>query len=410
MERGLKKRAAPAAAPAGKAAPSKRRLAERIGANTAPIGGEARTSAAASATVQAGKVAPSKRRLAERIGANVAPIGSVSGASATSSAPPMPVLSGPMASGPTIGRQENRGGRAWTVSLALPGSIVDNAQTHELRSHLVGQLARALTIFNVDEIVIFSAEEAREQPVQGSAGPQRTEGSIFMARLLQYLECPQYLRKHIFPMHPDLRCVGLLAPLDATNHPRRDEDCPYREGIVAERAPKPGQGSWVSVGLAKEVLIDRQLPTGTRVTVRLGQKGKPGAAVSPREPRERCGLHWGYTVRMATSLPAVWAECPFEEGYDLSVGTSDKGDSGWQDPGFELAPFRHLLLFFGGVEGIEPLVAADPELVACDAAAASLFDSYLNLCPRQGSRTIRTEEALFVGLAALRPYIERAGS
>ena len=46
-----------------------------------------------------------------------------------------------------------------------------------------------------------------------------------MARLLQYLECPQYLRKHIFPVHPDLRAVGLLAPLDAPHHLRIDEPC-----------------------------------------------------------------------------------------------------------------------------------------------------------------------------------------
>ena len=39
-----------------------------------------------------------------------------------------------------------------------------------------------------------------------------------------------------------------------------------------------------------------------------------------------------------------------------------------------------------------------------------LFDHYLNLCPNQGSRTIRTEEALLVGLSALKPHIERAGS
>ena len=40
---------------------------------------------------------------------------------------------------------------------------------------------------------------------------------------------------------------------------------------------------------------------------------------------------------------------------------------------------------------------------------ASLFDHYLNLCPKQGSRTIRTEEALLVGLAALKPHLEAAG-
>ncbi len=40
----------------------------------------------------------------------------------------------------------------------------------------------------------------------------------------------------------------------------------------------------------------------------------------------------------------------------------------------------------------------------------ALFDLYLNLCPGQGSRTIRTEEALLVGLAALQPHTRRAGA
>ena len=42
--------------------------------------------------------------------------------------------------------------------------------------------------------------------------------------------------------------------------------------------------------------------------------------------------------------------------------------------------------------------------------AASLFDHYINLCPGQGLRTIRTEEALLAGLAALKPYIARAAA
>ena len=37
-----------------------------------------------------------------------------------------------------------------------------------------------------------------------------------------------------------------------------------------------------------------------------------------------------------------------------------------------------------------------------------LFDMYLNTCPKQGSRTIRTEEAILVSLAALRPKIDEA--
>lgn len=47
------------------------------------------------------------------------------------------------------------GGRQWTVSIAVPSSIVDNAQSPELKSYLVGQIARSLVIYNVDEIVVY---------------------------------------------------------------------------------------------------------------------------------------------------------------------------------------------------------------------------------------------------------------
>ena len=35
---------------------------------------------------------------------------------------------------------EGRGGRSYTVSVALPGSILDNAQSPELRTYLAGQV------------------------------------------------------------------------------------------------------------------------------------------------------------------------------------------------------------------------------------------------------------------------------
>ena len=128
-------------------------------------------------------------------------------------------------------------------------------------------------------------------------------------------------------------------------------------------------------------------------------------AVSPREPREVAGLYWGYSVRLAPSLSAVWSECPYEGGYDMVLGTSEHGTA---VPDLELPPFAHLLIVFGGVEGLEPVVASEDNLAEYEDDLPSLFDHYLNLCPAQGSRTIRTEEALLVGLSALKPTIERA--
>ena len=51
---------------------------------------------------------------------------------------------------------------------------------------------------------------------------------LMLARILQYLECPQYLRKVFFPMHNDLRHCGLLAPLDAPHHYRLEDKAQFR--------------------------------------------------------------------------------------------------------------------------------------------------------------------------------------
>jgi hypothetical protein len=51
---------------------------------------------------------------------------------------------------PAIEWREGQG-RPYTVSIALPGSIVSNAQSPELRTYLVGQIARAAAVFNIDE-------------------------------------------------------------------------------------------------------------------------------------------------------------------------------------------------------------------------------------------------------------------
>ncbi|NWY61379.1 CI114 methyltransferase, partial [Chionis minor] len=306
--------------------------------------------------------------------------------------------------------EEDRG-RHYTLSVALPGSILNNAQSLELRTYLAGQIARACAIFCVDEIVVFDEHGEDVKTVEGDFEGIGKKGKacVQLARILQYLECPQYLRKSFFPKHEDLQFAGLLNPLDSPHHMRVDEDSQYREGVVLDRPTKSGRGSFVNCGMRKEVQIDRQLNAGLRVTVRLEEPQKPetkvrkGTVVSSHHPRTVSGLYWGYSVRLASCLSAVFSECPFKEGYDLSIGTSERGSSVDQAT---LPSFRHALVVFGGLEGLEAGVDVDPNLEVTDPSV--LFDFYLNTCPSQGSRTIRTEEALLISLSALRPHIDEA--
>lgn len=62
---------------------------------------------------------------------------------------------------------------------------------------------------------------------------------------------------------------GLLNPLACPHHMGQSDEAEYREGVVLNKPVKDGRGSFVNVGLRKEVQIDRQLDAGLRVTVKI---------------------------------------------------------------------------------------------------------------------------------------------
>lgn len=66
--------------------------------------------------------------------------------------------------------------------------------------------------------------------------------------------------------------------------------------------------------------------------------------------------------------------------------------------------FSRILLVFGGLDGLEAAVEAD-ESIECS-KPEDLFKHYINVVPGQGSRTIRTEEAVLITLAAMKPLFE----
>lgn len=123
------------------------------------------------------------------------------------------------------------------------------------------QVARCAAIFNVDELVVIDDTSQRKDGTVGA-------GAAFLARVAQYLETPQYLRKALIPMHPDLRLAGLLPPLDAPHHMRASEWKPYREGLVLK--VQPGVGSYVDIGLDRMAFVPQQFAPNTRVTLAVG--------------------------------------------------------------------------------------------------------------------------------------------
>ncbi|PSN52378.1 putative methyltransferase [Blattella germanica] len=248
-----------------------------------------------------------------------------------------------------------------TLSIAVPGSILENAQSAELRTYLAGQIARAAGVFKVDEIVVFddlgsanAAGSAKEIEVDGDGKPLR-------------------------------RCCS-------------------QEGVTTNLPTKAGHGCVVNCGLLKDVIVDKNLDPGIRVTVKLlpregTMKKMRGVIVPPHQPRAETGMYWGYNVRIAQSLSAVFSQSPYPGGYDITIGTSEKGDNIDDIPN-RLPKHEHAIIVFGGLQGLEAALENDEMLTVEDPSL--LFDCYLNTCPQQGSRTIRTEEAILITLSELR--------
>lgn len=313
-----------------------------------------------------------------------------------------------------------------------------SAQSVDQKTILAGSLARALAVFCVDEVIIFddyhydgiSSDNNNDteypSPITKpdhllSGTPTLSKGftafsdpSHFLAHILSYLETPPYLRKHIFPMHPNLRAAGLLPSLDMPHHLRANELCKFREGIVVG-SPSGGNGTVVDTGLPqKSVLWDVRLPKYARITVRFPDSSsvEHADAVLPSTPRTESGYYWGYYVRRARSLTDVFTECPFDGGYDLSFGTSERGaplSHILGENSSHLLGYKHLLVVFGGIAGIESAVRNDwqlKEIGVRPGQAEKLFDFWVNLLPGQGSRTIRTEEAVWLALSGLRGLVE----
>jgi predicted SPOUT superfamily RNA methylase MTH1 len=265
----------------------------------------------------------------------------------------------------------------------------------------------------VDEIVAFIDSNHELQD------PERSP-TVMLSRILQYIESPPFLRKRLFPMHPDLKFCGLLPPLECPHHTRRDDASTYREGVVLDKLdPRGSDNSLVDVGLPKDLLLDRCLKEGTRVTVKLespnklGPSHKPitGQAVAPSEPTTKYGLYWGYQTRMANSFSEVFSGSPFEGGYDYMVGISNKSDVSVDSTDFALKPFKHMLLVLGGGsdDGIERCVTQDEDLKIQSNQTKTLFDLWVKVLPStgQGCRTVRAEEEVMMTLTRLKPHFPK---
>ena len=277
--------------------------------------------------------------------------------------------------------------RGFELSVAVPASLVSDVPHLREKSLRVGLIGRAAVIFRVDEIIVFPDSPSVDQSRDAS----------LISVILSYMETPQYLRKRLFKIRPELRYAGILPPLRTPHHPLADKirdlrvgEC--REGVVVSSAR---DGSLVDIGVERPVLVPHKtLQIDKRITVRITEIAKrPRAALATRNKIEE---YWGYRVTV-TEIP--FGQVVKKGSFDLVVATSHYGVP-VMEIREELARrwgnSQRILVTFGApAEGLHEIVAR--EHLKLDEVAHFV----VNMIPGQGTETVRTEEAFCASLALL---------
>jgi predicted SPOUT superfamily RNA methylase MTH1 len=284
--------------------------------------------------------------------------------------------------------------RPLPLSIAIPSSFIDVSSNKAQKTQQIGRIARAAAIFQVDEIILYRDKQNQKQ----------TKNQQFITRVLEYLETPQYLRKHLFGRIPDLQYVGLLPPLRTPHHPLAKESAALRNGEIREGVSIVKKGKIVvDVGVESPIPLIQSESSKfpKRVTVKIS-RSKTGklTAIPCSSPENK--QYWGYSLtNIESSLGSFLMNTT---DFPFIIATSRRGSPieekvdqirrQWQT-------HQRLLLLFGSYrEGLAEILQRN------NIDVSAVVNDSINLVYKQGTATIRTEEAVLIGLTAFR-FLER---
>lgn len=272
------------------------------------------------------------------------------------------------------------------LSIAIPASVISDTPHLREKTAKIGLIGRAAAIFRVQEIILY--------PDNPHANQSRDLN--FLSKLLNYIETPQYLRKRLFKIEPDLQYAGILPPLRTPHHPMsgKNRDLKigeYREGLIISQIK---EGFQVDIGVENPALLrDRSFSVGERQTF---QVLKAGERVEVQVVnREDIASYWGFKVRIESKSFGHLIEL---DQFDLTIATArlgsknlngvlDKINQRWQRA-------QKILIAFGAPSrGLHEIVKDE------GLKLENITDFIVNTIPQQGTATVRTEEALLATLA-----------
>ncbi|MFA7398048.1 MAG: putative RNA uridine N3 methyltransferase [Candidatus Bathyarchaeia archaeon] len=271
------------------------------------------------------------------------------------------------------------------ISIAIPAPIISDTPHLREKTAKIGLIARAAAIFRINQIILYPDNPKQDQH----------KDLQLIALLLNYLETPQYLRKTLYKIDPNLQYAGILPPLRTPNHPLSGKTKhlkigEYREGIILNELK---DGLEIDIGVQQPALLrQKQFLIGQRVTIQVIRMGNQ-VEVQPVD-RNEVPLYWGYTVNIEKrSIGQMMSTNEFDlkiatariAGHFLEVTAKIK--SRWTNS-------NNVLIAFGApTRGLHEI--AEDQRLKLD----NLADFTVNTIPNQGTATVRSEEAIIATLA-----------
>ena len=277
--------------------------------------------------------------------------------------------------------------RPFNFAIAVPASLTSDIPHLRDKTFRIGLIGRAAAIFRVDEVIVYADMSNTDQK----------QDIKLIQTVLSYMETPQYLRRRLFKIVPELQYAGTLPPLRTMHHPTANKIenltlNEYREGVVLSHSK---EGSLIDIGVEQPVLVrGATLKVNTRVTAKITELRRHPKVVLVDSKEIR--FYWGFRV----SVPNV----PFgqffkKRRFDLVVATSRMGkpiDAILDELRDRWKKSHRTLVAFGApTQGLYEIAAREHTKLDC------LADFVVNTIPNQATETVRTEEAVWATLSIL---------
>ncbi|NOZ30355.1 MAG: hypothetical protein GXO68_00150 [Crenarchaeota archaeon] len=261
-----------------------------------------------------------------------------------------------------------------TLYLIIASSIMSVEETLELKTMKAGAIARIASIYRVNRVVVYRDKWSTSKDHR------------ILRLVLEYALTPPHLRKRLIPLRPELRAVGYLPPLRLPGHDLPDKPV---KGLVMEGIVESCNNRECRVYLGKYGV--GRLPAGEyRVGQRVIVEIIDPETLQLRDASDT-NIYLGFKVDATDNLDRYLRRLR-KRGF-LIVGTSRKGDCISPDHLDKIATHDKIALVFGGPRG-DVRKDADPKL----------YHMVVNTIPFQGTRTVRSEEAISATLAIINAY------